>query len=274
MVDAVVDRLTILEAKERHGTIRKLVRMAEVSGIVSTDWDLLEEGLDSVGFTYGSKLSTSSSSSAYGLVLTERNPTMIDKDRVRVELVYENTVDLPQDLDDPFTGAVLGEVRCNIGQKTSNLDIDGDQVSVSHTYPADDPNHPDETLTQGGEFSYFEPQQTVFIRGTKATRTPWLIANNIVGHVNNQSWAGQAARKWLCTGCTWKTASVSGATRRYFMDFEFQFDRDGWDPTVVFIDDVTGKPPPNLVADVGYKTVEKMPAADFDAVVGSPIQGG
>lgn len=271
---AKIDRLTTLEAKERHGCLRRLVRMAEVSGISSTDWDVLEAALDNVGFAYGSHLTNTSGSTAYGMVLVERNAKMIDQDRVQVELVYENCVDLEQDLNSPFTGAALGEVRCNIGQKTSNLDINGAQVSVSHTYPDDDPNHPGETLVQGGEFTYFEPQQTVTIKGIRVTRTPWLLANKIVGYVNDQAWAGQQARQWLCTGCTYRAASVAGGTRRYFMDFEFQFDRDGWDPTIVFIDDVTGKPPPDLVADVGYVTVTKMPEADFDEIVGSPMQGG
>ena len=274
MTRAIIDRLSLLEATERHGTVRRLVRVAEVSGISTDNWDVLSKALDDAVPQYGDHLTNTVGSTAYGLVLVERNPTIIDKDRVKVELVYENCVDLEQDLNNPFTGATLGEVRCNISQKTSNLDINGNQVTVEHTYPADDPNHPGETLEQGGEFSYFEPQQTVYIRGIKTTRTPWLLANALVGKVNEQAWAGQAAKTWLCTACSWKPASVSGGSRRYFMDFEFQYDRDTWDPTVVFIDDVTGKPPADLVANVGYKTVTKMPTADFDSLLGSPIQGG
>ncbi len=58
------------------------------------------------------------------------------------------------------------------------------------------------------------------------------------------------------------------------MTFEFQLNPDGWDPTVIFIDDRTGKPPPDLVPNVGYKTVTKMPACDFESVIGVDIQGG
>lgn len=274
MTRAIIDRLSVLEATERHGTLRRLVRVAEVSGIETNNWDVLIDALDDAIPAYGSKLTTSVGSTGYGLILVERNPTVIDKDRVKVELVYENCVDLEQDLNSPFTGATLGEVRCNISQKSSNLDINGDQVTVSHTYPEDDPNHPGETLEQGGEFTYYEAQQTVFIRGIKRTRTPWLLSNALVGRVNDQPWAGEAARTWLCVACSWKPAAVSGGTRRYFMDFEFQHNADTWDPDVIFIDDVTGKPPPDLVANVGYKTVTKMPTADFDELLGSPIQGG
>jgi len=271
----IIDHLTVLEAHERHGTLRRLVRVAQVSGISADNWDILSDALDASGLPqYGDHLVDQVSSTAYGMVLVERNPTVIDKDRVRVELVYENCVDLEQDLDDPFTGYALGEVRCNIQQKSSNLDLDGDQVTVSHTYPDDDPNHPDETLTQGGEFQYYEPQRTIHIRGIKATRTPWLLANSIVGKVNKRFWAGEYARAWLCTACSWKPASVSGGVVRHFMDFEFQHDPDTWDPTVVFIDDVTGKPPAGLVENIGYKTVTKMPEIDFDRILGSPIQGG
>lgn len=271
---AIIDRLSMLEATERHGSLRRLVRVAEVSGIETDDWDILTTALDDVIPQYGDHLTSVVGSTAYGLLLVERNPTVIAKDRVRVELVYESTTDTEQDLNDPYTGATLEEVRCNIGQKTSNLDIHGNQVTVSHEYPDDDPNHPGETLEQGGEFTYYEPQQTIYIRGIKRTRTPWLLANAIVGRVNEQAWSGEAARTWLCTACTWKPSGVGGGSRRYFMDFEFQYDRDTWDPTVVFIDDVTGKPPADLVEDVGYKTVIKMPKTDFDKLIGSHIQGG
>ena len=58
------------------------------------------------------------------------------------------------------------------------------------------------------------------------------------------------------------------------MDYEFQYNPDTWDPTVRFIDSVTGKPPKDLVKDVGYKTVKKMPSCDFESVMQINIQGG
>ncbi len=272
---AKIDKITLLEAQERHGALQRLVRVAEVSGITATSWELLTEALDDAGVpVYGSVLTNDSSKNAYDLVLVERNPSIIDKGRVKVELVYENFSNIEQDLSNPRWGVVLGEVKSNISQKTSNVDIDGNLITVQHVYPADDPNHANETLTQGGEVSYYESQRSVVVRGLKTTRTPWIISDNIVGFVNEAGWSGGIARSWMCIACTWKLSWVSGGDHRYFMNFEFQHDPDTWDPTVTFIDDVTNKPPSGLVAGVGYKTIEKVAACDFDEVIGALLQGG
>jgi len=275
-----IDHITTLETQERNGALRRMVREAQVSGITATTWAALTEALDDENLPqYGDHLTEDISDNAYDLVLVERNATVIDKTKVKIVLVYENFVDLEEDLTTPRGGYVTGEVRTNLSQKTSNLDINGNLVETQHTYPADDPDYPSETKVQGGEFQYYEPQRTIFIRGIKTTRTPWLIANKINGRVNSVPFSGELARTWLCTACTWSLSwagRVSGGSRqnRYNMNFEFQFDPDTWDPTVTFIDDRTNKPPPDLVANVGYKNVTKMPEADFDALIGAPIQGG
>jgi hypothetical protein len=279
-----LDKIDLLEANERHGALRRLVRKATLSGTdltSETDWQALTTALDEDATLpqYNDHLTEDLTSNAYDLVLVERNIKMIDRGYAEVELVYENWVDLPENLDTPRGGYVTGEVRCNIQQKTSNLDLNGNLVEVEHTYPADDPNHASETLVQGVEFQYYEPERTVNITGIKQTRTPWLIANAIIGRVNSGVFSGEAPRKWLCTGCTWKIAwagrmGASARENRYYMTFEFQFNADTWDPTVVFIDDFTNKPPPDLVPNVGYKTVTKMPAVDYNSVLGVILQGG
>jgi len=275
-----IDRMSTLETRERMGSLRRLVREAIVSGVDTDNWDLVTQALDESELPqYKDHLTDDEGLNAFDLVLVERNATAIDKDKVRVELIYENWTDIEEDLDDPRGGFVTGEVRSNIQQKTSNLDRFGTQVVVAHIYPAEDPNHPSETLAQGGEFQYYEAQRTIFIRGIKQTRTPWLIANAITGRVNSIPFSGEPATTWLCTGCTWKISwpgkSVGGYRQNhYLMNFEFQHNPDTWNPTVVFIDDVTGKPPINLVQGVGYYQVDKMPQADFEAIIGSPLQGG
>lgn len=277
-----LDRVDLLEANERHGALRRLIRKAHISGLeTETDWQALTVALDEDTTLpqYNDHLTEDIEDNAYDLVLVERNIKMVDRGQAEVELIYENWVDLEENLDSPRGGYATGQVKCNLQQKTSNLDINGDLVEVQHTYPEDDPNHADETLVQGGEFQYYEPERTVYIRGIKQTRTPWIIANAIIGRVNTNIWGGELPRKWLCTGCSWRLAwagrmGVNGRENRYFVDFEFQFNQDTWDPTVTFIDDVTGKPPPDLVAGVGYKTVTKMPAVDYNSVIGVILQGG
>ena len=279
---AKIDTLTILEAQERDGALKRLVREVIVIGLSSsiTDWKILTEALDEAGVpACGSFLTESTSDNAYEMVLVERNPTMLDKGQCKIQLVYESTFDREQDLDDPRGGIVLGEVRCTIQQKSTNRDSEGEQVTVQHTYPADDPNHPGELIIQGGEFQYYEAQRSVFIRGIKITKQPWLIANSITGRVNSIVWSGADPRYWMCTACSWRPAWSGSSARlsnnnRYYMDFEFQYNEDTWDSPVVFTDDVTGKPPPDLIADVGYKTIEKLRDADFEDIIGAVLLGG
>jgi len=278
-----LDKIELLEAQERHGALRRLVRKATVSGAeltAETDWQALTVALDASSLPqYNDHLTELATDNAYDLVLVERNITMVARNRAEVTLVYENWVDLEENLDAPRGGYVTGHVRCNLQQKTSNLDINGNLVEVQHTYPSDDSNHAGETLVQGGEFQYYEPERTLTINGIKKTRTPWLIANAIIGRVNSGFFGGESPRKWLCTGCDWRIAWAgrmgdNGRENRYFMNFEFQLNPDTWDPTVLFIDDVTNKPPPDLLPDVGYKTVTKMPAVDYNSVIGVILQGG
>jgi len=255
-----------------------VVRQAIVTGITDTSWEGLLTALDAAGIpAYRTRLDNSAP--AWNLVLTERNPRMVEKGMAVVELVYENGWDIEavaDDIDDPNFGVLSGEVRSNVQQKNSNTDIYGEQVVVSHTYPANDPNHPGETIFQTGEFPYYDSQRSFMVSGIKRTPTPWLIANLIAGRVNAVPFSGEAARMWLCTACNWKGEGPHTGTseHRYFMQFEFQFNPDTWDPTVLFIDDVTGKPPVDLVPGTGYIFVEKLPACDFEDVIGAIIQGG
>jgi len=273
-----LDRISILETNERHGALKRMVREALVSGITGvTNWEILTTALANAGVPqYGDFLTETVANNAYQMRLIERNATVLDSGKVKIELVYESTFDSEQFLDSPRGGLILGEVRCNIQQKTSNVDINGDQVTVSHTYPADDPDYPSKEKIQGGQFQYYEPQRSIIITGIKVTATPWLVANSIIGRVNSVIFTTEAVRTWLCTSCNWRPgwSGESHENNQYYMDFEYQFDPDTWDPTVVFQDDRTGQPPADLIANVGYKTVEKLPEADFEEIMGSLIQGG
>jgi len=201
----------------------------------------------------------------------ERNIQVIDKDKVLIKLVYENILDLPQDLDDPRLGEAVGEITTNLQQKSDNFDVNGNQVTVSHTYSGDK-NYDDGTYTQGVNFQYYEPQKTMIMRGIKKTRTPWTIADRIVGKVNEYEYVNAAPRTWLCTSCNWKLyamADISGEDDdSVLMEFEFQYNPDTWDPLVKFIDEYTGLPPSGLVEDEGYKRVEKQEEVDFEYVLG------
>lgn len=282
---AIIDRIDNLSCQERYGVIVHVERMVHVSGLdTEVDYSIMMTALDLAAIPkYNTKLTE-----APTCVLTERTVTVVDKDKVDVKLVYEHYANEGQNLDSPPGGAFVGEVRCNIQQVASNKDVDGNMIVVEHTYPdgttafldadgatipADDA-YPGETKKQTGEVQVYVPQKTLNYQGVKLTQSPWLVATGVVGKVNDSSWIEGEARQWMCTACTWKLCDDSPSANRYFFTFEFQHNPDTWDPTVVFIDDRTSRPPAHLVAGKGYKTIEWHDAVNFDTVIGTSLQGG
>lgn len=280
-----LDEISALRLKEHNGTLQGVSRKAIVTGLAEYDgWLVMGEALNAVDAVdpdiyvprYGDHLVDNPSALAYPLVVIDREVEMIDKDKAYITLSYENAMDTDNVLDqfdDPFIGIMSGEVRCSIQQKSSNLDNDGNQVVLSHTYPADDKNFPGQTREQGGEFTYFGAERTFAIQGIKAINFPWTLANAIIGRVNYLPFSGEAARTWMCVGCNWKLEGNRGGFARYFMRFEFQFNPDTYDPTIVYIDDVTGKAPPGLVPGVGIKTIQKHQGVLFEGIIGTLIHG-
>ena len=68
---------------------------------------------------------------------------------------------------------------------------------------------------------------------------------------------------------------VTLCSNRYFFTFEFQRNPDTWDPTAVFIDDRTQRPPANLKdnsEETGFKTIQYLPGVDFNEVIGTLLQ--
>lgn len=275
-----LDEINTLEVVERNNTLQRVTRVAIVTGLTANSYEVMLEGLDEVGVpNYGDHLDPIPDRAAFQLIVNERRVNMVDKHTAHVTLTYENAynIDSVEDsFDNPHMGLVSGEVRCNVQQKSSNLDINGNQVVLSHTYPANDPNFPGQTREQGGEFTYYVAQRSFSVHGIKATNAPWAVANSINGRVNFLPFSGEAARTWLCVGANWRPESngrhIDGIAR-YYMRFEFQFDSDTWDATVVYIDDITGRPPANLVPGTGIKTIQKIQAVNFENILGTLIHG-
>ena len=279
MATVRVDKVETLETKEVAGSPIRVVRGYVVSGLVSTNWNVADEAQSASGVpAYGDRLSSTPGEAGYSLICNERGfKLMGDRTIGLVTCVFENafSVDYMEDsYDAPFLGSMGGEVRCSVQQKNTNLDGNGDQIIVAHQYPDDDDNYPGAYREQGGEISFFDTQRSFTLHGIKWTNAPWAIANACIGRVNSVWFSGEAPRMWFCVACNWKPESTINGSERYAMRFEFSFNPDSWDPTVVYTDDTTGKPPKNLVQGVGIKTIEKLPAADFEYIIGTWIYGG
>lgn len=259
----------MLELEEVDGVVIRLVRRARVMEVTgANDYQALNEALDEAGVpTVGGTLT---GSALTNLRLRRRIPRLVAPKTVDVDLVYEHFFNEGQSFDSPPGGFLSGEVRSNVNQVESNLDADGNTISVSHTYDSDHPKYGGQTKEQGGTIQFFQPERNLAIQGLKTTTHPWIMANRMVGAVNQTSWNGGDARTWMCVRASTRPLSLTG---RYYMFYEFQYNQDTWDPTVVFIDPDTGKPPLNLVEGEGYKRIERAPAVRFEAVLGARLQG-
>ena len=284
MADVHIDHISTLSCQERFGAITRLVRRARVVGLTETDFTVLFEALEEAGVpAAGSLLETLALPPPHTpLVLTERNVTLVDNDKgvCDVDLTYESVLNEGQNLNTPIFGGPVSEVEATVQQTTSNLDVFGDLIVVRHTYPSTDPDYPNQLIEQGGEITYFQPQYTLRLSGIKAMTFPSVLGNSVLGHINSDAnWAGGDIHTWLCTAASWKIhdyqQSYAPNAIRWMFKFEFQYNPDTWDPTVGFIDNRTGKPPPNLVqgswplSPGGYMNVQKHPAANFSQLIGT-----
>jgi hypothetical protein len=186
------------------------------------------------------------------LRLVRRSAEAIDADKARVTLEYALFLmlyELPHEGDTPKI-----QVGSTVQEVATNMDVNGDQMFVSHTYPDG------RTVEQGGEVQIQVPQ-TVFRLSRKENSSPEARARAFVGTVNSGPWKGDAARFWLCTRIE-GNSDDGGET--YDVAYEFQRNPNTWDALVVFIDPETNKPPNGLVDGTGLKTYQVYPATDFN----------
>lgn len=181
---------------------------------------------------------------------------------------------------EPISRAVFsaeeGQFRVTGGtglvQKTTAYDRTGVQISVSHTFPSDDPDYPSETITQGAEVDVLAPQTTLIFEGLIRTSFPHYISSSWNGYLNSTYWAGGFAGTWMCTDVRF---SLFDTPRPNFADsldlwfpkwnftFEFLWNYDGHVPYAMYIDERKNRPAPNLVANTGIKQVLWYPYRNF-----------
>ncbi len=162
---------------------------------------------------------------------------------------------------------IYGKGRCSIVEKTTNFYIppnaDGTvsdditkrkQILVAHSFPktdtgivgqAIDPTLPF-TVIQGGEVSVPFPQGNFELQGILYTNNPWSIAWAFIARVNKKVWLQRPPITWICSEVKFEV--VDPSLGEYRFSFEFQYNVDTWNPTVVFNDQRTGRPPASVEA--------------------------
>lgn len=192
-------------------------------------------------------------------------PETIGASQVRMRLNYKG---LP---------ALQIEIGTCLTQADSNTDKDGNVIFVTYNYPAgytQNPQNAGVQIKQGGMISK-QIQETTFslkyivgALGTPMTsgyQTASAVVLNFaqtyVGTVNMSVWgsAPGGARCWLCESVR-GVSHNGGLTYEVTTTFHYRKGYDssgagGWDFLLIFINPDDGKPPSDLVKDVGYKHV-------------------
>jgi hypothetical protein len=279
-----IDRVDLLGVVERQGVIRGLSRKARVlwppGTVIPQDYTVLQQALTTAGVPVAfSRLLLGDNVSPVpgfqNLVLMERNSDIVEQDpgTVDVTLKYEHVLDGPnQVLFSPPRGVTFGKGKCSITQKPTNFYYPyGDrtqprtQIQVGHQFDVKDQyiggvtilkNLPN-TIVQGGEINAPFPQINFSMEGVVTPATnPVDLAMNIITCINLNPWQGRPSFTWIVSEVSWEVLDALAGLYRY--SFEFQFDPDTWNPTVIFNDQRTGAPPAN--AKPGSKNAIEFPA--------------
>lgn len=259
-----------LELVERMGVVQRLVRGARVSGLTETDYTLVMKALEEAGLPAAKSRPTGATLG--NLLLIQRGVRLRGKGFADVELVYETGLNQFQEIDNLAFGAVMHSVEAAVNQVTTSKDIDGNRISLAHTWPSTDQKRKGTTDTIGATVSVVESQLVLRFRYHKITRFPSLIVAEMQDGVNDRTLLGKGERQWKCVDCS--AAPLDGSTGTWVFEFALQHNRDTWDPEAVFEDPDTNKPVPDPVQGVGVKRPLIHRAVNFEGVLGARLIGG
>ncbi len=266
------DHTSLLHLAERNGCVRSLTKKTRVifekDEILPTDHQALLSAMEAAGLPVA--FSSLAGVGLGSLVLTERGTEVVDGDpRVfDVTLKYDHVLDGPNQVlynRDPEAAQPILYVKAktSIAQKTTNFfrpfgdpDAERELITTAHTFLNTDqdvagtqfvPGHPN-TVYQGGEVTVPFPQtnfRLVGIWDLNEDQSPWDIHYLFIARINDDAWLGRPAFSWLCSEV--QSQMLNASARRYEFEFEFQFDLDTWNPTVIFNDQRTGRPPADVL---------------------------
>lgn len=260
-----------VSGSEKNGRLVSLRRRGYVHGLTSTNpTAYVEEVLSSAAVPSPGSAITINGSLLY---LKSREVNAADSDALgdaKVDLIYERNEGSSEG-DPEATPTLRGGTT--LKQVETQKDAEGNQITVSHTWPSDAngtyPNGKPKagtTETQGGKIRVLVPMSTVSGSFLKATATPGAITKAYSGHVNDSTWQSGAPRTWMCTSATFELVDDTVDPPLYKLDFTFEYDENTWDndTTAVFIDSSTGEAPSGLVDGTGIKQIEYYPEKNFN----------
>lgn len=191
------------------------------------------------------------------LILRDRAARAMDTQTVRIELIYR----LPKKGTFPPPGDTwLVSGGSHVEQATFVTDKNGDQVTVEHN-----------GVVQGVEIHPFVSRGSLQMERIEKVSAPWLLTSIWTNTVNTGSFAfdpGAQPGTWLMTNVHFELTDRKTIPPTYRTSYECQKNPEGHDPVAVFIDPETGRPPPDLVAGEGVKSIAEYDAQNFAALFG------
>ena len=251
-------------ATENNGIIRGYKRVAKVTGLIGTGSGIAGEAVNAVQAENPLFYSAFSRHEVYPfLVLTGREfvqkTNMADgtsHGEVRLSWIHES------DLDNQF----IFSGGSKAVQILTQRDRFGEPIVLQHTFLEDDEQFPGVTRTQGGDIKVDQSQMFLKATGVLEASFPDRIANYWFNSLNVNWWVSGAPGTWKCIVADYQPYDTSLSVPKWLFTFAFQFNPDGWDPSVTYIDSRTNKPPVGIVPGLGSKIIEYHDRIDFTEI--------
>lgn len=201
-----------------------------------------------------------------GLRVDTLNAVPLSASQFRVTCVYKNLVGFSSPVNAAPTLAVGSSVTGTTTNKAYGFvegtgAVENGLMIVKYTATNDDGSTTEKTQT--GEIELQVPQ-TVYNLSRKEKGDPGNKALNFVGTVNSTTFRGWPARHWLCTRIQGQSQD-GGET--WQVDYEFQFNREKWDATVVYVDPETNEVPKSPIPSKGNGIAVFKPYPEQNFVV-------
>ncbi len=140
-------------------------------------------------------------------------------------------------------------------QELTETDLAGNRITVAYSQTGDAAN----MVTQGARVAVLKPQTEMSLTRLQTTH-PARTARMYAGTVNRTAIFEGEPGTWLCTSIDGESED-GGVT--FLVTYRFQYNSQGWQPTVSYTNPKTNRPPADLVAGVGIKKVSLYRQEEF-----------
>lgn len=202
--------------------------------------------------------------------ITSINPSSISSEAVSFIVTYEQMEGFADELSG---GGSLIQVE-------TNLDRNGNVIELSYTFSEDydiDAKYAGQTDIISKLVQIDDNVAPFSIKRREIFTTiekPQDLSETYVGRLNSSNWKpvfDGAPRKWKCVGIDYNyiIPVFKDSQKRYAYDmlYQFQYNKEGWDTTLVYTDPNTGNPPTNATP----QTFEILKEANFNNLIDSII---